>query len=400
MAYIILTEENRKSLDIGFTESFGNMPESYYSAPGRTEIGGNHTDHQRGRVLAAAVNLDMRAAVRKNGSNIVRLVSDKLPGCQVDLSELLAIDSEKNTAAALVRGMAAAFEVRGAVLCGLDIYCESDVMPGSGLSSSAAFEVLLGTIFNSLFLGSSLSAEEIAEMGQWTENTFFGKPCGLMDQMACAVGGLVGIDFCDVNAAKVKPVAFDFESCGHALCIIDTRASHTQLNYEYAAITEELKNISAFFNKEVLSEVDEAEFFDKLPALRKSCGDRAILRAMHFYAENKRVPLQIEALEKADFEEFLRLVRESGKSSWTLLQNINPTGATAHQPMALALALCEKLLRGRGASRVHGGGFAGTVQAFVPLDMLEEFRSGMDAVFGEGACQIMSIRNIGGFEYV
>ena len=398
MSHLYLTEENKKSLDVGFAAAFGGCAEHYFSAPGRTEIGGNHTDHQRGRVLAAAVDLDMRAAVRRNGSNFIRLVSDRFSSCEVKLDELVPIDSEKNTAAALVRGMACAFETAGAVLGGVDIYCESEVLPGSGLSSSAAFEVLLGTVFNNLFFNAALRPEDIAEMGQWTENSFFGKPCGLMDQMACAVGGLVSIDFSDKQAPNVKALDYDFEKSGHALCVIDTRASHTELNHEYAAITEELKIVSHFFNKEVLSEVEEAEFYKNLPLLRQNCGDRALLRAMHFYAENERVLKQAAALERGDFAAFLELVKESGRSSWTLLQNINPAGATEHQPMALALALCERLLCGRGASRVHGGGFAGTVQAFVPLDMLEDFTGGIDAVFGSGACKVMSIRDCGGRE--
>ena len=399
MTQVYPGKENKNSLDAGFSAAFGTAAQRYFSAPGRTEIGGNHTDHQRGRVLAAAVNLDMRAAVRENGSNIIRLVSDKFSSCEIKLDELWPVDAEKNTAAALVRGMACGFEKAGASLRGLDIYCESDVMPGSGLSSSAAFELLLGTVFNNMFFDSRLGAEQLALMGQWTENNFFGKPCGLMDQMACAVGGLVSIDFYNKEAPLVKALDFDFAQSGHALCIIDTRASHTRLNHEYAAITEELKSVSRFFGKEVLSQIDESAFYTAIPLLRHSCGDRAVLRAMHFFEENARVPKQAEALESGNFEAFLGLVKESGRSSWTYLQNINPAGAVEHQPMALALALCEKLLRGRGASRVHGGGFAGTVQAFVPLDMLDEFKAGMDAVFGLGACRAMSIRSAGGMEY-
>lgn len=399
MPALHLSEENRKKLDDGFAAAFGGSPERYFSAPGRTEIGGNHTDHQRGRVLAAAVDLDMRAAVRRNGTDIIKLVSDKFSSCEVNINELLPIDAERNTAAALVRGMAAALEIGGAVLGGVDIYCESDVMPGSGLSSSAAFEVLLGTILNTLFFDGMLRPADIAEMGQWTENSFFGKPCGLMDQMACAVGGLVAIDFGNEDAPLLREVDFDFSKSGHALCIIDTGASHILLNHEYAAITEEMGTVSAFFGRQLLSEITEAEFYEHLPKLRQNCSDRALLRAMHFYDENGRVLQQVAALEQGDFDTFLKLVNESGRSSWTLLQNITPAGETAYQPMAVALALCGRLLRGRGASRVHGGGFAGTVQAFVPKDLLEEFSAGIEAVFGAGACRVMQIRKLGGIEY-
>ena len=272
------------------------------------------------------------------------------------------------------------------------------MLPGSGLSSSAAFEVLVGTISNRVFFGGKLTQPEIAMVGQYAENVFFGKPCGLMDQMASAVGGMVTIDFEDPNNPVIRPVDFDFAACGHALCIIDTRASHAELTDEYAAITRELKGISGYFGKEVLRQIPEGDFYREIPALRERFGDRAVLRAIHFYEENARVEQQVTALEKGDFATYLSLMKESGYSSYMYLQNVIPTGATGNQEVALTLALCQKLLGGRGGYRVHGGGFAGTVQAFVPCDMLDPFKAGIDAVLGDGACHILSIRKDGGVE--
>ena len=294
--------------------------------------------------------------------------------------------------------MAARFNQLGCELHGFDAYCETDVLQGSGLSSSAAFEVLMGTIINHLFFDAKVSQPEVAQIGQYAENVFFGKPCGLMDQTASAVGNLVSIDFFDKEKPDIKPVAFDFASCGHALCIIDTRASHAELTDEYSAIPGEIKKVSEHFGKEVLTQIDEDEFYAAIPVLREKCGDRAVLRAVHFYSENKRVPLQVAALESGNFDAFLELVKESGRSSWVYLQNVTPAGYKEHQDMALALALCERYLKGRGAARVHGGGFAGTVQAFVPFDLLDEFKAGIDAVLGDGACHVLSIRPQGGVE--
>ena len=395
---LILSEDHKKSLDAGFAAAFGKAPERYFSAPGRTEIGGNHTDHQRGRVLAAAVNLDVRAALALNGTDEMRILSKGYDMICVNINELEPVETEINTTPALIRGVAARFEQLGCVLQGFDAYCETDVLQGSGLSSSAAFEVLMGTIINHMFFGAKVSQPEVAQIGQYSENVFFGKPCGLMDQMASAVGNLVTIDFFDKANPVVRPVAFDFASCGHALCIIDTRASHAELTDEYSAIPGEIKKVSEHFGKEVLTQIDEDEFYAAIPELREKCGDRAVLRAVHFYAENKRVPLEVEALERGDFNAFLEIVKESGRSSWVYLQNVTPAGYKEHQDMALALALCERYLKGRGASRVHGGGFAGTVQAFVPYDLLDEFKSGIDRVLGEGACHVLSIRPQGGVE--
>ena len=377
------------------------MGEIYrFSAPGRTEISGNHTDHQHGCVLAAAVNLETVAQVEMNGADLIRVQSEGYPPVEVDLNDLTVHEEEKNTTAALIRGVAAAFYQRGAELRGFDAKVHSTVLPGSGLSSSAAFEVLIGTICNELFFGKQLNAVEIAQIGQYAENVDFGKPCGLMDQTASRVGGMVFIDFADPAAPVVEKIDFDFTAAGHALCIIDSGADHADLTEEYAAIPGELKRVCQFFGKDVLREIPEADFLGALPQLRHQVPDRAILRAVHFYQENSRVQRQAQALRDGDFDAFLRLVSESGRSSWMYLQNITPAGATEHQDVAVALALCDTLLRGRGAFRVHGGGFAGTVQAFVPLEMLDSFKEGMERVLGEGKCHVLSIRSEGGIREV
>ncbi len=388
----------KENLDTGFAAAFGGAPRRYFSAPGRTEIGGNHTDHQRGRVLAAAVNLDTVAAVRENGTDEIRILSRGYPMSVVNVGELTPKAEEINSTPALIRGVAARFAQLGCEVRGFDAYCESTVLPGSGLSSSAAYEVLIGTIVNHLFFDGKVSQPEIAKIGQYAENVFFGKPCGLMDQTASAVGNLVTIDFFDKENPVIRPVQFDFGACGHALCIIDSGADHADLTDEYAAITRELKEICAYFGKDVLTQIREADFFAAVPTLRQRCGDRAVLRAIHFYSDTARVPKQVAALESGDFAEFLRLIKESGRSSWMYLQNVIPAGYKAHQDMAVALALCEHLLQGEGAFRVHGGGFAGTAQAFVPFHKLESFRSGIDAALGRGACHVLSIRPEGGVE--
>ena len=398
MAALILSVNDKKRLDAGFAAAFGGAAERYFSAPGRTEVSGNHTDHQRGRVLAGAVNLDTVAAVRANGTNVIRVQSKGYPLCQVRLDALEPVADEINSTPALIRGVAARFAQLGCKVEGFDAYCESTVLPGSGLSSSAAFEVLIGTIINHLFFGGRVSQPEIAQIGQYAENVFFGKPCGLMDQTASAVGGLVTIDFADKERPDIRPVHFDFSTTGHALCIIDSRADHADLTDEYAAIPGELKALCAFFGKEVITEIPEEEFYAAIPALREKYPDRAIMRAIHEYNENRRVPQQVACLEKGVFDGFLRLAKESGYSSWMYLQNVVPAGYVKQQAMAVALGLCEHYLQGRGAYRVHGGGFAGTVQAFVPFDLLESFRAGIDAALGEGACHVLSIRPQGGVE--
>ena len=393
---LVLNPEVKTALDAGFAAAFGGAPERYFSAPGRTEIGGNHTDHQRGRVLAAAVNLDTVAAVRVNGTDTIRILSKGYPKCEVSISELMPVEAEINSTPALIRGVAARFHQLGCDVQGFDAYCESTVLPGSGLSSSAAYEVLIGTIINHLFFEGKVSQPEVAMIGQYAENVFFGKPCGLMDQMASSVGNLITIDFFDKENPVIKPVQVDFSAYGHALCIIDSGADHADLTDEYAAVPGEIKAVAAYFGREVLTQIDEADFYAAIPALRKACGDRAVMRAIHFYQENARVPKQVEALESGDFESFLSLIKQSGYSSYMYLQNVIPAGYRQHQDVAVALALCEHYLNGRGAYRVHGGGFAGTVQAFVPYDMLDAFVAGIDGALGKGACHVLSIRPQGG----
>ena len=367
-----------------------------FSAPGRTEISGNHTDHQHGCVLAAAVNLETVADVCLNGTNTIRVQSEGYPAVEVSLDDLAVREEEKNTTAALIRGVASCFAQKGVKLEGFDAAVSSTVLPGSGLSSSAAFEVLFGTILNELFYDKRLSAVEIAQIGQYAENVYFGKPCGLMDQMASSVGGLVYIDFEDPAQPKIEKINFDLAKAGYALCIIDSGADHADLTDEYAAIPNELKEVCRFFGKDVLREIPEEEFLEKLPELRKQVSDRAILRAIHVYQENKRVKILASALRNEDLYAFFHMVRQSGQSSWMYLQNIYPSGAVAKQEVAVALTLCDTLLHGRGAYRVHGGGFAGTVQAFVPFDLLTKFKSEIERVLGEGKCHVLNIRADGG----
>ncbi len=387
-----------EALQEGFKKTFDSTPERYFSAPGRSEIGGNHTDHQRGRVLAAAVNLDTVAAVRVTDGDLIRIQSEGYPLCTVSLNDLTVHPEEINSTPALIRGIAARFAELGCTVRGFDAYVTSTVLPGSGLSSSAAFEVLVGTIINHLFFEGKATQPEVAQIGQYAENVFFGKPCGLMDQMASSVGNLVTIDFFDKENPVIRKVDFDFSQSGHALCIIDSRASHADLTDEYAAVTVELKKICAHFGKDVLTQIPEETFYSAVPALRQECGDRAVLRAMHFYRENARVTKQVQALEENRFEDFLKLIKESGYSSYMYMQNVIPAGYVAKQDVALSLSLCEQFLQGRGAYRVHGGGFAGTVQAFVPFDLLESFKAGIDGILGEGACHVLSIRPQGGVE--
>ena len=327
---LYMDPQKKAALDAGFFAAFGGTPERYFSAPGRTEIGGNHTDHQRGRVLAGAVNLDTVAAVRVNGTDTIRIQSKGYPLSVVKVTELQPVESEINSTPALIRGVAARFVQLGCQVGGFDAYCESTVLPGSGLSSSAAYEVLIGTIVNHLFFDCRLSPPEIAMVGQYAENVFFGKPCGLMDQTASAVGQLVTIDFFDKDHPVIEPVDFDFASCGHALCIIDSGADHADLTDEYAAIPGEIRAVAAYFGKEVLTQIDEKDFFANIPALRKKCGDRAVMRAIHFYQENARVPQQVAALREGDFDRFLSLVKQSGYSSYMYLQNVIPAGYKAH----------------------------------------------------------------------
>ena len=367
-----------------------------FSGPGRTEIGGNHTDHQHGRVLCGSVDLDMLACAAPNGENVIRVRSEGYPALEIGLDRLEVREEEKNTSAALVRGVAARVKELGFALSGFDAYAVSTVLSGSGLSSSAAYEVLIGNILNYFCCGGKLDAVTIAKIGQYAENVYFGKPCGLMDQMGSSVGGVVSIDFADPAAPVIETVDFDLSAAGHALCIIDSGADHADLTDEYAAVPNELREICSHFGKTVLREIPEEDFFAALPALRGKYGDRAVLRAVHIYADNRRVSEQLSALRGGEFDRFLSLVNASGLSSWRYLQNIVPAGYTRHQEMAVALAVAERTLGGAGACRVHGGGFAGTIQAFVPLELVDSFKAEIERVLGEGKCHVLHIRPQGG----
>lgn len=395
------TAEYRKRLLLAvenFEKLFGTGRDiSIFSAPGRTEVGGNHTDHQRGRVLAASVNLDVIAVVSVSESNQVQVKSEGYPMDALNTAELDLKKEECNSSLALIRGIISKFTQLGYHIGGFDAYTTSNVLAGSGLSSSAAFEVLIGTIVNDLFCGGKESALKIAQIGQYAENVYFGKPCGLMDQAASSVGGFVTIDFKNAEEPKVEQVHFNFAECGYALCIIDTKGSHSDLTPDYAAIPAEMRSVAAFFGKEVLSEVAEEAFYQNIAAVREKTGDRAVLRAIHYFADNARVLKEVAALKDNDFDMFRQQIIESGYSSYMYLQNVFSPSHVQEQGVSLTLALCQRLLSGRGgAYRVHGGGFAGTVQSFVPVGYLGKFVEEMEAVLGKGSCHTLSIRPIGG----
>ena len=384
-----------------FEEFYGSGREvCVFSAPGRTEVGGNHTDHNHGKVLAASVNLDAVAVAAVNDENIVRVKSEGYKMDVADLSDLGVMPNERGRSASLVRGVCAGFKNRGYKIGGFDAATASNVLSGSGLSSSAAFEVLLGTMLNHLYNDGKVSAVEIAQIAQFAENEYFGKPCGLMDQMACSVGGFVQIDFKDPAVPVINKVDFDFASCNHALCIVDTGGNHADLTDEYAAVRGEMETAASKLGKSVLRDVDREEFEKNIAVIRDSAGDRAVLRALHFFNENERVDKQAEALAKGDFEEFKSLIIESGFSSYMYNQNVYTCKAPSSQPVSLALAMCQDILKGKGAWRVHGGGFAGTIQAFVPADTLDEFKSKICAVFGEKSCYVLNIRPEGGIRVI
>ena len=366
--------------------------EQYFSAPGRVELGGNHTDHQHGCVLAAAVDLEMRAAVTPNHDGVIRVFSQGFAPVEVALGDWTPRPEERNTTAALVRGMAAQFIRRGAALTGLDMRVTSQVPVGSGLSSSAAFEVLLGRVFSGLCCGGSVSPEDIARMGQTAERDYFGKPCGLMDQMASSVGGLVYMDFADPVHPAMERIDCDLGASGYGLFIVDSGADHADLTADYAVIPAELEQVCRVFGAEVLRQVDETEFYRRLPAVRAAAGDRAALRAIHVFDENRRAAAEAEALRKGDFPAFLALVNASGASSWQYLQNVT-SGDPRQQALAVTLAVCRRALGGQGAVRVHGGGFAGTALAFVPDDRREMFRRTVEQTLGVDKCRLLSVRN-------
>ncbi len=369
---------------------------SLYSAPGRTEIGGNHTDHNNGVVMAAAVNLDVIAVVSQNSENCIRVKSYGFESQDiVDLTLLTPVPKEAGRSASLLRGVAAGIVNAGGKIGGFDAYTTSDVLRGSGLSSSAAFEVLLGTILNGEYNNFAFSAVQIAQISQYAENVFFEKPSGLMDQTASSVGSAITIDFKNPASPVVNEVAFDLAKHGFALCITDTKGSHADLTDEYAAIRSEMESVAAKFGKTVLREVDESAFFDKLPALRGTVSDRALLRAIHFFADCKRAAALAEAVREDRFADFLALIIEGGHSSFEYNQNVSSIKNPPEQGMALGCALSQRVLSGKGAWRLQGGGFAGTIQAFVPQESVHEYVAALEGVFGEGACYVLSVRNYG-----
>lgn len=380
----------------GYETHFGKNPVALFSAPGRTELGGNHTDHQRGCVLAASVNVDMVACAAPNETDQIRIRSEGFPDETISIDELIPKLEEVNTTSALLRGIGAAIKERGYSMGGFNAYIMSDVLPGSGLSSSAAYETLIGQIFNHLFCQDGLSAAEIAKIGQYAENVYFGKPCGLMDQIATSVGGIVAVDFADPQEPLIEEISFPFAECGHSLCIVDVGADHADLTHEYAAVPEEMAGAAKLFGKEVLRDVPEDLFFSNLSMVREELGDRAALRGAHFYGDNKRAQMETAALREGDFHTFCRLSRESGRSSFEYLQNVYPSSMPQNQAVSIALMLAERILGEKGAFRVHGGGFAGTIQAFVPNDIVETFTRQMEEVFGAGTCHVLKIRPTGG----
>ncbi len=379
-----------------FEHTYGIRKDTlFFSSPGRTEIGGNHTDHNYGRVLAGAVNLDNAAVASKNDTGIIRILSAGYPQFEVNLASLAPDSKEQFTSAALVRGICSRMKELGYAIGGFDACIDGGVPKGSGLSSSASFEVLIGAILGELYNAGKLDPIQNAIIGQYSENNFFGKPCGLMDQTACAMGGLITIDFKDPSKPVVKKVNFDFVSTGFALVITDTGGNHADLNDEYASLPTDMKAVAAELGAKVLRQVTLDQVLKIAPKIREKVGDRAILRAIHFHGDNQRVVDQVAALERDDFKAFLDMVIESGYSSYMYNQNIFPVNNVREQGVSLALALSELVLKGKGAWRVHGGGFAGTIQAFVPNDLLDEYVTAMEHVYGPGACHKLFIRQQG-----
>lgn len=370
----------------------------FFSAPGRTEVGGNHTDHNNGKVLAAAVNLDAVAAVSERDDGVICVNSEGYAPVEVDTSDLSVIDSEAGKSSALIRGVCARFNELGYKFGGFNASITSRVLSGSGLSSSAAYEVLIGTVLNHLYNNGKITDVEIAQISQYAENVYFKKPCGLMDQTACSVGGFVKIDFEDTSAPVIEKLDFDIAKYGYNLCIVDTGGNHADLTDDYASIRLEMNSVAEFFGEPVLRRVKESDVFDNIANIRKKTGDRAVERAIHFYNENKRVERLADALSKGDFDEFKNIIVESGRSSYMYNQNCFTLSNPSEQPVALALCVSEEILKGDGAYRVHGGGFAGTVQAFVPVRDTEEYVSAMRRVFGENSCYILKVRSHGGCE--
>lgn len=381
-----------------FEKLYGEQEVEIYSAPGRSEVGGNHTDHQYGKVLAASINLDAIAIVAKTDDSIIDIKSEGYDRIQVHLDSLQPRKEEEGSSEALTRGVAARLKEEGYVIGGFQAYATSDVLNGAGMSSSAAYEVLVGNILSGVYNEGKASPILLAQIGQYAENEYFGKPCGLMDQMASSVGGLINIDFEDPKHPKVKQVKVDFEEYGHSLCIVDTKGSHADLTDDYAAIPQEMKQVANFFEEDVLRKVDKNEFYLNLPKIREILGDRAVLRAIHLFEENKRVDEQVQALEQHDFETFKKLIKASGDSSFKYLQNVYSSHEINNQSVSIGLAISDIILQGKGVSRVHGGGFAGTIQAFVPNDIVDIYKKDIEHVFGEGSCHVLKVRKYGGMK--
>ena len=379
-----------------FETFYGESDVEMYSAPGRSEISGNHTDHQHGEVLAASINLDAIAIVKKN--DVIRVVSDNYDMITISLDDIDKKDEEEGTTTALIKGVLAGLKDRGNEIGGFDAYVTSDVLIGAGLSSSAAFETIIGTIVSGLYNDMKVSAVDIAIIGQYAENVYFGKPCGLMDQMACSVGSLVHIDFADKANPIIDPVSFDFAKYGYSLCITDTKGSHADLTNEYAAVPAEMRAAAAVLGKEVLHGTTLEELLEKSAEIREKAGDRAYLRAIHFVTENVRVQNAVAALRAEDFDGFLKMIKSSGDSSYKYLQNVYTSQDVQHQNVSVALAVSDAILGTNGVCRVHGGGFAGTIQAFVKNEAVAQYKATLDKVFGEGACEVLKIRKYGGMK--
>ena len=379
-----------------FEALFGEAEVEIYSAPGRSEVSGNHTDHQHGEVLAASINLDAIAIVKKN--DVVRVVSDNYDMITISLDDIAKKDEEEGTTISLIKGVLAGLKDRGNVIGGFDAYITSDVLIGAGLSSSAAFETVIGTIVSGLYNDMKVSAVDIAIIGQYAENVYFGKPCGLMDQMACSVGSLVHIDFADKENPIIDPVNVDFDKFGYSLCITDTKGSHADLTHEYAAVPQEMKEVATVLGKEVLHGTTLEDLLNNSDEIRDKAGDRAFLRAVHFVTENVRVQMAVSALRAKDFNKFLKMIKASGDSSYKYLQNVYTKQDVVHQNVSVALAVSDTILGNKGVCRVHGGGFAGTIQAFVKNDTVKEYKETLDSVFGEGACAVLKVRKYGGMK--
>ena len=370
----------------------------FFAAPGRTEIGGNHTDHQHGEVLAASINQDVIAIVKKADDNLLRIVSDNQPMITIDVSDLGKNENEEGTTLSIIKGVLAGMKNQDYNIGGFQAYLTSDVLIGAGLSSSAAFETIIGTILSGLYNNMQIAPVDIAIIGQYAENVYFGKPCGLMDQMACSVGSLVHIDFAEPDTPAVTRVEFDFDKQGYSLCITDTKGSHADLTSDYAAVPAEMKQVAAYFGKDYLCEITKEDLLSNIKEIRKQTNDRAVLRAIHFFEENERVQQEVNALQSGNFQRFLNTVRTSGDSSFKYLQNVYTNHDVAHQNVSVALAISDTLLKENGVSRVHGGGFAGTIQAFVQNTMVNEYQKAMDEIFGEAACNVLKIRKYGGMK--